>query len=413
MKTLTNIIYPAFTAFALVCFALSPTARAVDPPPDGGYPGGNTAEGQNALLSLDTAHGFYNTAVGIYSLLSLTIGDYNTAIGAGALFSNTTTSENTATGAGALFSNTIGGGNTANGSFALFSNINGSNNTAVGYHALLGNTTGNQNTAIGVLALAASNIGTANTAVGFEALFSNTDTGVGNSAFGWGALASNLSGQNNTAIGSGALGGGTAGNGNTAVGQAAGVNATGSGNIYIGAGVAGVAGEQFHTYIGNIATTPVTANPDFVTVDLTTGLLAHNSSSHRYKEDIHVMKEASEVLYRLKPVTYRFKKEIDPGQKLQYGLVAEDVAQVDPNLALRNGKGDIEDVRYMAVSAMLLNEFLKEHHTVQEQEARLTRQEALIAQQQKQIEALTAGLQKVSAQLEGSKPAPRVVNNNQ
>lgn len=195
------------------------------------------------------------------------------------------------------------------------------------------------------------------------------------------------------------LSGSTAGNNNTAVGAGAGANATGSGNIYIGEGVSGVAGEQSHTYIGNIATTPVTANPDFVTVDLTTGLLAHTSSSHRYKEDIHVMKDASEVLYRLTPVTYRFKKEIDPAQKLQYGLVAEDVAQVDPNLALRNGKGDIEDVRYLAINAMLLNEFLKEHAKVEKLE--------------KQVEKLTEGLQKVSAQLEVNKPAPQTVLNNQ
>src|SRR5206468_1473556 len=107
---------------------------AVSPPPDGGYAGGNTAEGQAALLSLTT--GFYNTAVGIYSLLSLTEGNFNTGVGAGTLFANSTAEENTATGAGALFSHTIGNGNTANGAFALFSDTGGGFNTAVGNRAL-------------------------------------------------------------------------------------------------------------------------------------------------------------------------------------------------------------------------------------------------------------------------------------
>lgn len=117
------------------------------------------------------------------------------------------------------------------------------------------------------------------------------------------------------------------------------------------------------------------------------------------------MDDASETLYRLKPVTYRYKKEIDRNQVLDYGLIAEDMAEVEPNLAIHNGKGEIESVRYNAINVMLLNEFLKEHRKNEEQEA-------TIARQQKQIEALTAGLQKVSAQLELSNPVPQTVLNN-
>ena len=229
----------------IVCIGLLPQAQAVSPPPDGGYPGGNTAEGQAALLSRTT--GGYNTAVGLLSLRSLTTGSFNTAIGAGTLLANFA-DENTATGAGALLSNTIGSGNTANGGFALFSNTEGFSNTAVGDGALQENTTGGDNVAIG-----------------------------------------DSAGFNQT---------------------------TGSGNVYIGAGMTGVTGENDHTYIRNINTTSVSGGgADFVTVDLTTGLLGHLSSSQRYKENIKPMENTSETLYRLKPVTYRYKKEIDQSAK--------------------------------------------------------------------------------------------------
>ena len=185
-----------------------------------------------------------------------------------------------------------------------------------------------------------------------------------------------------------------------------------------------MAGENNHTYIKNINTTSVSgAGTDTVTVNLSTGLLGHLSSARRYKENIKPMQSASETLYRLKPVTYRYKKEIDPSQSLDYGLVAEDVAKIDPNLANRNRDGQIESVRYNVINAMLLNEFLKEHKRVQEQETTVTelrstasKQEATIAQlkrdfqskfaeQQKQIEAFTTGLQKVSAQLAAASPS--------
>ena len=355
-------------ALILAAFAISPMAQAVVPAPDGGYPGGNTAEGQNALLSRTT--GIYNNAVGIYALLSLTTGNYNTANGAGALFSITTTNENTATGAGALFSNSSGpsdSGNTADGAFALFSDTTGHHNTAVGNRALFANTTGAQNVAIGDRAL-------------------EDATGPGS----------------NTVVGSVAGGSITTGGGNTFIGLNAGNNiTTGDNNICIGAAVLGEMGAADSTYIGNINTTaqPIVGGVDGVTVDLTTGKLGHGVSSRCFKEQIKPMDEASELLYSLKPVTFYYKKAIDHTQTLDFGLIAEEVAAVNPELAVRDGQGKICDYRRDAVNAMLLNEFLKEHQTVQELK--------------KEVAALTAGLQKVSAQLEVSKPAPQTVLNNQ
>jgi hypothetical protein len=169
----------------------------------------------------------------------------------------------------------------------------------------------------------------------------------------------------------------------------------------------GVAGEANHTYVRNINTTTVSgAGIDVVTVNLTTGLLGHLSSSRRYKEEIRPIDSASEAVFALKPVTYRYKKEIDPSQSPAFGLIAEDVAQVNPALVARNSKGQPESVQYEMVNAMLLNEFLKAHR-------KMEAQEATIARQQKQIDTLTAGLQKVNAQLEVSKAAPQTVVSSQ
>jgi Chaperone of endosialidase len=392
--------------FALGCFAFCPAAQAVVPPPDGGYPGGNTAEGTNALFSLTT--GVFNTALGLTALFHDTDGDFNTATGAGALFSNN------------------GDRNTAHGINALRFNTAGDSNTAMGTNALYHNTTSNTNTAVGDSALFSNTVGFGNTAVGFRALFSNTDGNFilsnNNTAVGAGALDANTTGFFNTAIGSGALGDNTTGNVNVAIGGALTNNTTGSGNVaiggnaglnhttgnnnvYLGQGMSGVANESAHTYIRNINTTTVSGvGADFVTVNLSTGLLGHAASSRRYKEDIHAMDKTSEALYRLKPVTFRYKKEIDGTQSPAFGLIAEEVAEVNPGLVACNAQGQPESVHYEMVNAMLLNEFLKEHRKNEEQEAR-------IARQQKQIDALTAGLQKVSAQLEASKPAPQMVHN--
>jgi hypothetical protein len=384
-----------FTILVLGCFAFLSNMHAVSPPPDGGYPGGNTAERQSALFSLTS--GGYNPAVGYYSLRSNTSGIFNTAIGAGTLFA-ATGGQNTATGAGALLSNSTGGDNTANGVFALVSNTGGGSNNAFGVEALRNHITGDFNNAVGV-----------------QALF-HDQGGAFNDAFGDSALLSNINGVDNAAVGDSALEFST-GNDNTALGGSAGLNATtGSGNVYIGAFVEGASGEDNHTYIRNINTTTVSGGgTDFVTVNLTTGLLGHNSSSRRYKEDIKPMDKASEALYRLRPVTYRFKKDIDASQSLEYGLVAEDVAAVDPNLAIRGGGGQTESVRYTAINAMLLNEFLKEHRKVERQDHKIQEQESTIAELKCGMKALVATvneqalqLQKVSTQLELTKPEMKV-----
>ncbi len=363
-------------AVALVWFALAPAAQAKQQSEDRGN--GNSAAENVDALNLSTT------------------GSNNTAHGWSALFSNTSGSSNTADGFQALYTNTTGIGNTANGALALFSNGTGHNNTANGNYSLYSNTIGDNNTATGVQALYHNTIGLFNTAVGSSALVSNISGGA-NTAIGRDALRSST-GSNNTAIGWEALGNST-GSSNTALGYNAGAShITGDGNVYMGQGVTGIANENNHTYIRNINTTIVGGDgADFVTVNLTTGLLGHVSSSRRYKENVKAMDKASEALFRLKPVTFRYKKEIDRTQALSFGLIAEEVAEANPNLVVRNSQGRPETVRYEAVNAMLLNEFLKEHATVQELK--------------KEIAILKAGLQKVSAQVEVSRPAPRVASN--
>ena len=329
MKTTTkNIIYLTFTVIAFAYFALSPQARAVDPPSDGGYPIQNTAEGTNALFSL--REGGDNTAIGFEE----------------------------------LYSNSTGSSNTANGNLALYSNTIGSYNTATGYNALNYNTTGNHNTADG-------------------------DSALGN----------NTTGNNNTADGADALQDNTTGSFNTAVGNGAGQNlTTGSNNIEIGnAGVAGefktirigTAGTQRKTFIAGISEATVASGVGVIVGS--SGQLGTVVSSERFKDAIRPMDKASEAILALKPVTFRYKKELDPDGIPQFGLVAEEVVNVNPDLVAHDDQGNPYTVRYEAVNAMLLNEFLKEHRKVEELE--------------KQVERLTAGLQKVSAQLQLNKSA--------
>ena len=376
-----KITPPLLITLALLCFALLPRAQAVVPAPDGGYPNFTTAEGTRALFSLTTGSG--NTAVGWYSLFSAGEANFNTSVGAGAL---------------ALTSGAGSDSNTAIGTAAMLLNTTGTQNTAVGTTALLNNTEGDSNVAVGSKALNKNTEGGNNNAIGFLALFSNT-TGSGNNAVGEVALFSNVTGNDNTAIG-----------------DSAGGNITGSNNVCIGSGVEGVAGENNTTRIGNIYATvqPVVGtDPDVVSVNSTGRLGRGNVSSRRYKHDIKPMDNASEAILALKPVTFRYNQEYDATQTLAYGLIAEDVAQVYPDLVGRNHQGQPESVRYEQINALLLNEFLKAHRRMEEQGREMQEQNAIIARLQNQIEALSAGLQKVSAQLETSKPAPQVAENNQ
>ena len=414
----------------LACFALSPTARAVDPPPDGGYPNANTAEGEDALFSLTS--GSDNTAVGFNALFSNTTGFGNTAIGFEALLSNTTGTYNTATGWQALHSNTTGGSNTAYGVNALANNTTGTSNTAYGGTALANNTTGIANNANGGGALFNNTTGSFNSANGVNALFNNT-TGNFNTANGYQALINNTIGSFNTAIGFNALGRCKRGDNNIAIGRDAGraFNSIENHNIDIGnVGVTGesdtirigTSGSQTNAYIAGISGVTV-AGGIGVIVD-SSGHLGTTTSSARFKDQIKPMDRASEAILALKPVTFHYKQELDPEGIPQFGLVAEEVEKVNPDLVARDEQGKPYSVRYDAVNAMLLNEFLKEHRTVQQQGATIEGLEAQIAHQRREFQTTISQLQsalkeqamqiqKVSAQVELSKPAPRTVLNNQ
>ena len=377
---------------AIVCFALQPAAHAVDPPPDGGYANGNTAEGTDALLNLGL--GANNTALGYIALHNNTIGDYNTATGANALSLNFEGSGNTAHGFNALGANTTGSANTAQGKDALASNTVGSVNTATGDVALTQNTSGSANTATGVNALASNTTAQDNTADGMAALFSNT-TGVNNTASGANALLNNSTGSNNIALGFQAGANLTTGDNNIDIGST-GV-ASDSGRIRIGS-----RGTQNATYIAGVFGATVTGGAA-VSVD-SKGHLGTTTSSARFKSNIHAMGSASESILALQPVTFRYMKQLDPDNIPQFGLVAEQVAQVNPDLVVRDEQGEPYTVRYEAVNAMLLNEFLKEHRRVEALEETVTQLELALKEQ-------AAKIQKVSEQLT-FKPAPGLVSND-
>src|SRR5438874_4257771 len=401
VPTITNSIgrSPLRLAFLLIplvlgCFGLSPAVRAVSPAPDGGYPDFNTAEGDDALFSLTTGVG--NAAIGTEALFSNTTGTLNTAPGLGALLNNTTASNNTATGAGALFSNTTIGVNS------------GDDNTATGFAALYSNTTGASNTAVGSQALPNNTIGANNVAVGYNALFNNTQGG-GNVAIGFQALAFGT------------------GSGNIVIGQnAGGLLTTGSSNIDIGN--LGMAGEEGTIRIGNTQSATFIAGINGVSEGGTVAVVTINGngqlgtqapvvSSRRFKKDIKPMDQASEAILRLKPVTFDYKS--NSTSTPQFGLIAEEVAEVNPDLIVRDDKGEIYTVRYEAVNAMLLNEFLKEHRRVTEQNRKIHEHESTITQLRKEMHTVVARLkeqdskiQKVSDRLELNKPAPQTVLNN-
>ena len=369
MKTIVPAFHIILTTLWL---GFSPRTHAVSPAPDGGYPGGNTAEGQNALFSLTT--GGFNTANGWLSLRSNVTGNFNTATGAGALLANTADG-NTATGAGALLSNTIGPTNTATGAFALFNNTIGDGNTAIGANALLSNTTTNGNTAIGSFALLNS-------------------TGAGNMAIGYGA-GSNIS--------------------------------TANGVICIGHNGQNVTATTWIENVYGRTTQSGTTAPVIVSDD---GQLGTIASSERFKKDIATMDNASEAILSLRPVTFHYKT--DAKGIPQFGLIAEEVAKLNPALVLPDKDGKPYTVRYDQVNAMLLNEFLKEHKRVLELRSALREQEAIVAQLKDdganhevtirdlkdalqtavaRLNEQDSKIQKVNDQLQMSKPAPQVAVN--
>jgi hypothetical protein len=350
----------------LACFALLPRAQAVSPTPDGGYLGANTAEGgPGALFSLTT--GTDNTAVGSQALFGLTTGVQNTAVGAQALFNNTA-NRNTAEGFRALINNTTGTSNTANGVNALLRNVTGGFNTAIGFSALEDNNA-SVNTALGVNALQHNTTGTDNIALGVNAgLFLTT-------------------GSDNIDIANA----GVAGESST-----------------IRIGNSNIAGQNRAFIVGIRGVT--TGNADAVPVLIdSAGQLGTAGSSRRFKKEIKPMDKTSEAILGLKPVTFHYKS--DSKDTPQFGLIAEEVAEVNPNLVVRDEKGEIYTVRYDAVNAMLLNEFLKEHREVAELKSTVAEQRKGMEAMAAQLKAQGALIQKVSAQLEASKSAPQVVNN--
>src|SRR6266513_3666198 len=368
-------VLPCLTAISLSCFGLSPKTQASDL--GSVVAGNNTADGSGVLVNLTT--GTNNSGFGFQALHNNSTGSFNTATGSRALLSNT------------AIGDLSGEENTANGDSALYHNTTGTNNIANGFQALFYNTDGSLNTAIGSFALS-KNTGSSNTAIGHAALF-NKNTGDGNIALGDFAGNNLSAGDNNIYIGNR----GGFGESNT-----------------IRIGFKNEFGEgQTATYIAGISGFAIAGTAVVVNAN---GRLGVATSSSHFKDEIKPMDKASDAILALKPVTFRYKKEIDPDAIPQFGLVAEDVEKVNPALVVHDEQGKPFTVRYDAVNAMLLNEFLKEHRKVEALQASFAQQQkdfqATVAQQRRQIEALTAGLQKMSAQVEMSRPAPQTVVNN-
>jgi hypothetical protein len=375
---------------------------------------GNTASGADTLAfntsgGLNTAHGYaalkynltgdFNTALGQGALWSNTAGDDNTALGSATLFSNTTGTNNTASGSGALYSNQTGHDNTANGYQTLYYNRVGNYNTALGKGSLYSNTSGDANTALGQSALYSNTSGDGNIALGEAALSANS-SGHYNIAVGRSALVDNVNGEYNTAIGCYSLEGLQNGTNNIAIGTYAGwdlgyANPTGGArdNIYIGS--LGDPNDNYTIRIGSGAAQTyisgirgrLASGGTAVYID-PYGKLGTLISSRRFKEAIEDMGGRSEVLLSLRPVSFRYKAEMDPQGMPQFGLIAEEVEQVAPELVLRDAQGEIYSVRYEQVNAMLLNEFLKQHRKVEAQDTKIQALEQSVAELKSLVSAL-------------------------
>jgi hypothetical protein len=429
----SNALKKGYCALAVVLalssslvHALSPTCAAPGCNSVTSDGSGNTAMGSLALVSASVnpsnvnlpSGATLNTASGSNALQSNTTGSYNTALGGGALNSNVTGNDNTASGVYALAANTTGGNNTAIGFSALGTSTTGDNNTATGFQALESDSTGFNNTAMGSDALRLNSNGNGNTAVGFQALLSNqigndnTASGLAalysnalgnyNVASGHVALYSNTNGSGNEASGHAALFFNTTGSYNVAIGYAAGYNqTTGSNNIYIShrgvtaeSGVTriGTANTQTETYIAGIENAKITGAAVYVTSSGQLGVLA---SSERYKTDITPMGTTTENLQRLRPVSFHLKS--DPKGAVQYGLIAEEVAKVYPELVIRDDKGRIDGVRYDELAPMLLNELRQQKQKLAAQNQRAASQDAKISQLQEQLTEMHAALLKLES----------------
>lgn len=363
---------PRSTLLATAALCLAATLAHATQPPDTvkSDSAGNTAMGTNAQLQLTT--GIYNTAAGYFALYDNQTGSYNSAFGVAALFENT------------------GSDNTAVGAFALELNGTGAGNTAVGYEALGSNTSGGDNTAVGQ-----------------QALYNNTG-GLFNVAIGQGALQANVSGSSNTAIGETALMSATGG-GNIAIGEKAG-EALGAGdnNVYISnsgqpseSGAIRI-GNSFQTsaFISGIYSTQVTGSAVYVTSSGQLGVLA---SSERFKTDVAPMGRATSQLQQLRPVTFQLKT--DASRTRQYGLIAEEVDQIYPELVIRDGSGNIQGVRYEELAPMLLNEVQQQRRDIDRLKQQLQQQAQQLQQQARQLQQQNESVQKLMASVLGKSAA--------
>jgi hypothetical protein len=386
-------------SISAVCLTVCATAAFSAKPSPGDLGNQNTGVGADALTNNTT--GTNNTAAGYRALFSNTTGDGNTGIGSQALMSNITGNSNAANGFLALSTNTIGSANTANGSQALNFNTVGNENTANGNNALFNNTTGNDNVANGASSAFHNTVGAFNTANGANSLFTNS------------------SGSFNVADGGFSLSQSTGSN-NIALGYAAGTNLT-TGNFNIDIGNQGVEGESstirigtdgnhVATFIAGINNATVTGTAVLIDAN---GQLGTILSSRRFKEDVKPMNQASEAVLSLKPVTFRYKHELDAKATPQFGLIAEEVEKVNPALVSRDANGKANSVRYESINAMLLNEFLKEHARVEELESVLARQGETLDLLKSRLERQEAQLQKVNARLDVHQSAARLVENSQ
>jgi hypothetical protein len=358
----------------------------------------NTAAGAFSLGS--TSSGSANAALGYAALYNDTYGSHNTAVGSGALYANTGASNNVAVGYGALYYNDSGYSNVADGYEALYSNSSGFNNTASGYLALFNNFTGHQNSAIGSEALYSNTSGDNNIAIGANSLRANS-TGGGNIGLGVATLQSTTVGVNNLAIGANALNRNVSGSSNIAIGANAGLNITGKNNIDISnegktsdVGVIRIGDTQTETFVAGISTSKVTGAAVYIT---STGQLGTLASSERYKVGVETMGAASDKLEELRPVTYRLKS--DPAGAVQYGLIAEEVAKIYPDLVFRNAEGGIEGVRYEELTPLLLNEVQQERKDARLQRQEVQRLSAEFAALKQQLAEVTAAMDEGRARM--------------
>ncbi len=361
----------------------------------------DTAAGFNAAFNNTTGND--NTAFGYQTLYSNGSGGGNTGVGSHALY-HSIASGNTALGGYALYTSTSGLDNTALGYAALYTSHNGEDNTAVGFQALYTNggagTDGNYNTALGALALFGNESGNNNVAAGYDALGTNT-IGTGNAAVGYEAMHVNKSGADNSAVGTKALFALTSGGHNVALGFEAGLNLkTGSNDIDIGSpgGTSsesgairiGTLGTHTTAYLQGVYGVGTSATPVFVD---SSGQLTAPLSSERFKTDVVTMGEATQKLGELRPVTFHYKT--DANGTTQYGLVAEEVAQVYPELVIRGPEGRVDGVRYDQLAPMLLNEVQKERQRRGVLEIHLAAQEVTIRAQAQALQGQMAQLEEL------------------